>query len=80
MVGVGFAPWPSLAAENIRQLRPSTPAFVLGFVLTVDWRESTLMPLGLDKVREDRFFAQCLARLKPMQTLHEDEALAVAPD
>jgi len=38
------------------------------------------MPLGLDKVREDRFFAQCLARLKPMQTLHEDEALAVAPD
>jgi hypothetical protein len=38
------------------------------------------MPLGLDKVREDRFFAQCLARLKPMQTLHEDEALAIAPD
>jgi len=52
----------------------------LGFVLTVDWLESTFMPLGLDKVREDRFFAQCLARLKPMQTLHEDEALAVAPD
>ena len=38
------------------------------------------MPLGLDKVREDRFFAQCLARLKPMQTVHEDEALAIAPD
>jgi hypothetical protein len=80
MAGVGFAPSPSLAAEIIRQLRPSTPAFVLGFVRTVAWRESTLMPLGLDKVRKDRFFAQCLARLKPMQTLHEDEALAVSPD
>jgi len=38
------------------------------------------MPLGLDKVREDRFFAQCLARLKSMQTVHQDEALAIAPD
>jgi hypothetical protein len=56
--------------ENIRQIRPSTRVFVLGFVLTVDWRESTSMPLGLDKVREDRFFAQCLAHLKPMQTVH----------
>jgi hypothetical protein len=34
----------------------------------------------LDKVTEDRFLAQCLARLKPMQTVHEDEALAIAPD
>jgi len=46
----------------------------------VNRREPTLMPLGLDKVREDRFFAQCLARLKPMQTVHQDEALAIAPD
>jgi hypothetical protein len=38
------------------------------------------MPLGLHKVPEDRFFAQCLARLKPMQTVHEDEPLAIAPD
>jgi len=43
-------------------------------------RLGILTPLGLDKVPEDRFFAQCLARLKPMQTVHEDEALAVAPD
>ena len=48
--------------------------------LSLRWTGVNLMPLGLDKVREDRFFAQCLARLKPMQTLHEDEALAVAPD
>jgi hypothetical protein len=38
------------------------------------------MPLGVDKVREDRFLAQCLACLKPMQTVHQYEALAVAPD
>jgi hypothetical protein len=56
------------------------PAFVLGFILTVDWRELILTLLGLDKVPEDRFFAQCLARLKPMQTVHEDEARAIAPD
>jgi len=43
-------------------------------------RERILTPLGLDKVSEDRFFAQCLASLKPMQTVHEDEALAVTPD
>jgi hypothetical protein len=34
----------------------------------------------LDKVTEDRFLAQCLARLKPMQTVNEDETLAIAPD
>jgi hypothetical protein len=39
-----------------------------------------LLLLALDKVTEDRFLAQCLARLKPMQTLHEDETLAIAPD
>jgi len=38
------------------------------------------MPLCLDKVPEDPFFAQCLARLKPMQTVQENEALAIAPD
>src|SRR5579864_8347775 len=38
------------------------------------------MLLGLYQVRKDRLFAQCLARLKAMQTLHEDEALAIAPD
>ena len=38
------------------------------------------MPLGLDKVSEDRFFAQCFARLKSVQTVHEDEAFAVTPD
>jgi hypothetical protein len=38
------------------------------------------MPWGLDKVPEDRFLAQCLARFKPMQTVHEDEALAITPD
>jgi hypothetical protein len=75
MAGIGFIPRPP-GGENIRQIRLSTRVFVLGFVLTVDWRESTLMPLGLDKVRE----GQCLARLKPMQTVHQDEALAVASD
>jgi hypothetical protein len=35
------------------------------------------MALGLDKIPEDRFFTQCLARLKPMQTVHEDEAFTV---
>jgi hypothetical protein len=38
------------------------------------------MFLGLDKVREDRVFAQRLACLKPMQAVHEDKALAVAPE
>jgi hypothetical protein len=46
----------------------------------MDWRDSTLMPLGLDKIPEDRFFTQCLARLKPMQAMHEDEAVTVTPD
>jgi hypothetical protein len=34
----------------------------------------------LDKVPEDPFFAQRLARLQPMQTVYEDEALAITPD
>jgi hypothetical protein len=34
-----------------------------------------LLPLALDKITEDRFL-----RLKPMQTLHKDETLAIAPD
>lgn len=38
--------------------------------VTGDWREPILMPLGLDKIREDRFLAQCFACLKPMQTVH----------
>jgi hypothetical protein len=29
-----------------------------------------LMPLGLDKIREDGFLTQGFARLKPMQTVH----------
>jgi hypothetical protein len=33
----------------------------------------------LDEITEDRFFAQCLARLESMQTMHEDEALSIAP-
>ena len=39
-----------------------------------------LVFLGLDKIREDRFFTQRLARLESMQTVHEDEALAIASD
>jgi hypothetical protein len=39
-----------------------------------------LVLLGLDEIPENRFFAQCLARLESMQTVHEDEALAIAPD
>jgi hypothetical protein len=35
---------------------------------------------GIDQVRKDRLLAQCLATLKAMQTLHEEEALAIAPD
>jgi hypothetical protein len=54
--------------------------FVLGFIPKADWREPILMPLGLDDEPEYRFLAQCLARLQPMQTVHEDEALAIAPD
>jgi len=46
----------------------------------MDWRESPLMPLGLNKIPKDRFFTQCLARLKPMQTVHEDGAFTVTPD
>jgi hypothetical protein len=38
------------------------------------------MLFGLDKIPEDRFLAQCLARLKPVQTVHEDETLAIATD
>jgi hypothetical protein len=34
----------------------------------------------LDDEPEYRFLAQCLARLQPMQTVHENEALAIAPD
>jgi len=34
----------------------------------------------LDKKSEDRFFAQRLASLEPMQTVHEDEAFTVTPD
>ena len=43
-------------------------------------REPILTPLGLDNVPEDRFLAQCLACFQPMQTVHENEALAIAPD
>jgi hypothetical protein len=81
MAAVGAMPRPSLAAK--KSPTPTLdvlPAFVLRFVLTVDWREPILMPLGLDKVRKDRFLAQCLASLKPMQTVHEHEAFAIAPD
>jgi hypothetical protein len=39
-----------------------------------------LVFLGLDKIPEDRFFAQCLARLEAVQTVHEDEAFAIASD
>ena len=38
------------------------------------------MPLGLDQIREDRFLTQCLAGLKPMQTVHQYEAISIAPD
>ena len=54
--------------------------FTRGPSFAADWRAPTLTPLGLDKIPEDRFLAQRLARLKPMQTVHEDEALAVAAD
>src|SRR5579871_1789063 len=35
---------------------------------------------SLDKIPEDRFFTQCLARLESMQAVHEDEALSIASD
>jgi len=44
------------------------------------WGKPNLMPLGLAKIPEDRFFAQCLARLEPVQAVHEDETLAIAHD
>jgi hypothetical protein len=46
------------------------PAFVIGFPRGHLAGSRFLMPLGLDKIREDRFLAQCLACLKPMQTVH----------
>src|SRR5450631_3659801 len=36
------------------------------------------MFLGLDEVSEDGFLAQRLAGFQPVQTVHEDEAVAVA--
>jgi hypothetical protein len=38
------------------------------------------MSLSLDEIPKDRFLAQSLACLKPMQTVYQDEAFAVAPD
>jgi hypothetical protein len=49
------------------------PAFVLSVLLS-------LILLGLYYIPEDRQLAQRLARLQPVQTLHEDEAFAIAPD
>jgi hypothetical protein len=75
----GFTRGPSLATKTSTATLDALPVFI-PVILTVDWREQILTPLGLDKVPEDRFLAQCLARLKPMQTVHKDEALAIAPD
>ena len=41
---------------------------------------SELVFLGLDEVSVDRLFAQCLARFEPMQTVHKDKAIAIAPN
>jgi hypothetical protein len=40
------------------------------FVLAAIDERRILMPLGLDKIREDRFLTQGFACLKPMQTVH----------
>jgi len=58
MVGVGLRhglPW----RRKYSQLRPSTPAFVLGFVLTVDCL-NRLNAFGLGQGTRRSFFAQCL--------------------
>ena len=39
-----------------------------------------LVLLGLDQISVDRLFAQCLARFEPMQPVHEDEAITIAPN
>jgi hypothetical protein len=58
MADVGAMPRPALAAKKITNSNPGrATVFALGFILTVDWREPILMPLGLDKVRKDRFLA-----------------------
>jgi hypothetical protein len=75
---VGLMPCLSLRVETFANGSLGHPRSFLDLSM-VNWHEPALMPLGLDKVREDRFFAQCLARLKPMQTVHQDEALAIAP-
>jgi hypothetical protein len=82
---LNIAGWPA-GKWNFRNRCPANsnsdvlPEFVRSFIPKADWREPILMPLGLDDEREYRFLAQCLARLQPMQTVHEDEALAIAPD
>jgi hypothetical protein len=38
------------------------------------------MVLSLDTVPEHRVFVQCPARLEPMHAVHEDKALAIAPE
>ena len=71
--GIPSSP-PSVAPRN------DEAAHMIGFMESLYIVcESTLVPWGLDKVPEDRFFAQCLARLEPMQTVYEDEAFTVTP-
>jgi hypothetical protein len=38
------------------------------------------MLLGLDEVSVDRLFAQRLTRFEPMQTVHKDKAITIAPN
>src|SRR5262249_34977773 len=66
--------------QSSRWMRHSECCNIIVAPSRKDRHECILVPWGLHQISEDRFLPQCFACLKSVQTVHEDEPLAIAAD